>query len=297
MATFLFSGCFNSEDNSVSALPDSSSEMREDSSSGAFGNSESPDISDSSQSMHGGQSVQDGNSHSGASSSGHSNSLDDSQSGMSSSESTSAKVSAFTQEAIEVFTSTQQNWNMMLVNAQNPLPEGFAIELVEVDGFDDRLFDARAVQSLEDMLDDAAKAGVQLYLVSAYRSPERQATLYRNKVDYYKEQGYGIAKAEELAAMWVAKEYTSEHNLGLAVDLVSADWYSHNDDLTEEFEDTPHFDWLVENCTEYGFILRYPKEKVHLTGVNYEPWHYRYVGAEDAKKIMDSNVTLEEYLL
>ncbi len=321
MVAFLFTGCFNREENSMSTIPETSSEIRDDSSS-IIMNEDDVNSYDSSQSgtsgsndMQGDLDMDGSGSHSNSTSNSE-NSMDNSTSGSNSSSSSSgavsssesgtdssqsyseaaAKASVFTQEAIAVFASTQPNWNMTLVNAQNPLEEGFAIELVEVNGFDDRLFDARAVENLENLLDNAQKAGVQLYLVSAYRSPERQQTLYNNKVAFYTGQGNTITQAEELAAKWVAKPYTSEHNLGLAVDLVSADWYANNSDLTAEFENTPHFDWLIENCADYGFILRYPSGKESITGVNYEPWHFRYVGIEEAQKIMQSGLTLEEYV-
>ncbi len=187
-------------------------------------------------------------------------------------------------------------WNMVLVNAKYPLPENYDIEMRAIKGFDERLFDVRAADALEQMLAAAEKAELQLYLVSAYRSPERQETLYNNKVQSLLDTGLSQAKAEAEAAMWVARPYTSEHNLGLAADIVSADWYSTHDDLTQDFEQTEHFDWLYENCAEYGFILRYPKEKAAITGVVYEPWHYRYVGKEAAQEIMSTGVTLEEYL-
>ena len=102
--------------------------------------------------------------------------------------------------------------------------------------------------------------------------------------------------AERQAAQWVARPGTSEHNLGLAADIVSADWYAQHDDLTADFDQTPAFAWLREHCADYGFILRYPLGKESVTGVTYEPWHYRYVGEEAARAIMDAQLTLEEYL-
>ena len=115
-------------------------------------------------------------------------------------------------------------------------------------------------------------------------------------MNYYLGQGYTQELAEQQAARWVAAPGTSEHNLGLAADIVSADWYQNNDDLTGAFEETPEFAWLSQHCVEYGFVLRYPADKTTLTGVEYEPWHYRYVGVEDAQKIMAAGLCLEEYL-
>jgi LAS superfamily LD-carboxypeptidase LdcB len=90
----------------------------------------------------------------------------------------------------------------------------------------------------------------------------------------------------------VARPGTSEHHVGLAVDILGSGYYS----LEQSFENTAAFKWLKAHCAEYGFILRYPKEKEHITGVIYEPWHYRYVGVDVAKEIMSRNITLEEYL-
>ena len=186
-------------------------------------------------------------------------------------------------------------WELRLVNASHPLPDGFNVETRAISGYENRRFDARAADALEAMLDGAEQAGYQLYLVSAYRSVERQTALFNRKVQAYCSEGMPQEEAEKQAARWVARPGTSEHNLGLAADLVSANWYSAHNDLTEEFEQTPHFAWLQAHCAEYGFILRYPKGKEIVTGVSYEPWHYRYVGKEAAAAIMAAGQTLEEY--
>ena len=186
------------------------------------------------------------------------------------------------------------DWQTRLVNGSHPLPEDFSVETVSVEHYDDRLFDARAVGHLNDMMKGAADAGLPLYLVSTYRSVKRQTALFNRKVNYYLDQGCDAETARREAAKWVAAPGTSEHNLGLAADLVSAKWYSSHDDLTEEFEQTPEFEWLAAHCAEYGFILRYPKGKTEVTGVSYEPWHYRYVGVEAAKHLTENGLCLEE---
>ncbi len=188
------------------------------------------------------------------------------------------------------------DWNLMLVNASNPLPDDFKVETVPISGYENRLFDVRAAEALQNMLSDAEAAGRQLYLVSAYRSVERQKALFNRKTAAFISEGFPSSEAEKQAAMWVARPGTSEHNLGLAADIVSADWYKANSDLTEEFDKTPEFEWLSQNAAEYGFILRYPKDKQNITGVTYEPWHYRYVGVDAARAITKSGVTLEEYV-
>ena len=183
-----------------------------------------------------------------------------------------------------------------LVNAQNPLPENFTVKTTNIEGYENRPFDARAADDLEAMLKDAETAGCQLYLVSAYRSVERQAALFKRKTNSFLAEGFAAAEAERQAAMWVARPGTSEHNTGLAADIVSANWYSSHNDLTADFDTTPAFQWLSGHCAEYGFIIRYPKGKDAVTGVTYEPWHYRYVGKEAARAIMQGGLTLEEYL-
>lgn len=190
----------------------------------------------------------------------------------------------------------ESSWALRLVNAESPLPEGFSVETRAIPGYENREFDARAADALEQMLSDAEAAGCKLYLVSAYRSVARQDALFRRKTEAFMEEGFPREEAERQAARYVARPGTSEHNLGLAADIVSADWYSSNNDLTTAFEDTPHFAWLAAHCADYGFILRYPEGKEAVTGVTYEPWHYRYVGADAARAIMENGLTLEEYV-
>ena len=189
----------------------------------------------------------------------------------------------------------EQAWKTRLVNTANLLPGDFVPPLSSIEGYTDRKFDTRAVQALNDMLRDANAAGYPLYVVSSYRSIEYQRGLYNRKVDEYKRQGYNDETAKAEAAKWVTLPGASEHNLGLAVDIVSGDWYTKNSDLTEAFAETPHYKWLIENCANYGFVLRYPSDKTAVTGINYEPWHYRYVGSDAAKAIMAAGTCLEEY--
>ncbi len=173
----------------------------------------------------------------------------------------------------------------MLVGPNNPIPSDFVPNLVDIYG--GYKFDKKAVKALNDMMEAAKKDGISLYVLSAYRSFESQTRLFTQKVDEY--VGYGNDKetAVVYASKWVAKPGTSEHGTGLAVDLNS---------LEESFDQTAAFKWLQEHCAEYGFIMRYPKDKTDITKINYEPWHYRYVGSNHAKIIMEQGITLEEYL-
>ena len=181
-----------------------------------------------------------------------------------------------------------------LVNVHHPLEEDFDVTTREIKGTG-KLFDVRAADRLEKMLDDAARAGYPMYLVSTYRTIDYQKGLYNNKVNEYLNMGYDQRTAESEAAKWVAIPGTSEHNLGLAADIVSSTWYNSHSDLTQDFEETEHFKWLYENCADYGFILRFPKGKESITEIVYEPWHYRYVGQEVAHYIMENEITLEEF--
>ncbi|MDL2215872.1 M15 family metallopeptidase [Ruminococcaceae bacterium OttesenSCG-928-N02] len=196
----------------------------------------------------------------------------------------------------QVNTPAPRQWNLTLVNGDNPLPQTFVPETRAIADYPERLFDARAANALEAMLEAARVAGQPLYLVSAYRSIAYQQGLFRRKVSYYKGLGYADAQADEMAARWVARPACSEHNLGLAADIVSADWYMEHSDLTTDFAQTPTYAWLCENAATYGFIVRYPQGSEEITGISFEPWHFRYVGPEAATEIWDLGLCLEEYL-
>ena len=173
----------------------------------------------------------------------------------------------------------------ILVNPTHKIPEGYSPELVKLPcGYK---YEKTAASALADMTAAAKKAGYSLDVLSAYRSNESQIRNFNNSVEKYKKQGKTEDEAYALTAAYIAIPGTSEHSLGLAVDLCS---------LEESFEDTKTFTWLINNCADYGFILRYPKDKTDITKINYEPWHYRYVGVSHAKEIMSKGLCLEEYL-
>ncbi|MCC8022987.1 MAG: M15 family metallopeptidase [Clostridiales bacterium] len=181
-------------------------------------------------------------------------------------------------------------WHLTLVNRDNPLPEDFQPELTDLG--DGQSFDSRAVEYLEEMLEDAKAAGFYPVILSSFRTYERQDALYNKKIREYEDAGLEGEEAIQAARSIVSYPGTSEHQLGLAVDIVANHYY----DLEEDQEDVPLIQWLMAHCHEYGFILRYPKDKQDITGVVYEPWHYRYVGRETAEIIMEQGITLEEYL-
>lgn len=180
---------------------------------------------------------------------------------------------------------------LLLVNPWTPLPEDFVPgELVPVQN--DQAVDARAYPDLQDMLQDMSQAGLSPLICSSYRSQERQQELYDNKVQRVMAEGVSREAAQAEAARWVARPGTSEHQTGLAVDIVSLS----NQMLDETQESTPEFQWLAENAWKYGFILRYPNDKSEKTGIAYEPWHFRFVGKEAAEEMHDLGLCLEEYL-
>ena len=193
------------------------------------------------------------------------------------------------------------DWNLILVNKNHLLSSGFDvdIDLISKDYLitdSANRFDVRALPYLLDMIDSAKDDGIGIYITSAYREYDYQRSLFNSKVNEFMYDGYSRYKAETAAAQYVAIPGSSEHCTGLAVDLVSRYWYDYNDDLTENFESTAEFRWLNEHAQEYGFILRYPKDKESITQISYEPWHYRYVGVQHATEIKRLGITLEEYL-
>ena len=184
----------------------------------------------------------------------------------------------------------KDSWNLLLVNPWNPLPEDYTISLTELkNGLS---VDSRCYPDLQDMMDACRAAGLSPVICSAYRTQEYQEKLFQNKVSRLMAQGYSETDATAEAGKSVAVPGTSEHQLGLALDIVDI----NNQHLDESQESTAVQKWLMEHCWEYGFILRYPNDKSEITGIIYEPWHYRYVGREDAEQIHTLGVCLEEYL-
>ena len=193
---------------------------------------------------------------------------------------------------IDVSSTTNSNdWRMILANKNTPLPDGYAPELQTL--ADSQLqMQKEAAQAFDEMRKAANATGLTLMACSAYRSVERQQELFNAEIEKWKGKGMNQQEAEQKATTVVMIPGRSEHNTGLAVDVGSVT----NQRIEEDFEKEPEFAWLQEHAAEYGFILRYPKDKQAITGVTYEPWHYRYVGVENAKKIKEKGLCLEEYL-
>lgn len=183
------------------------------------------------------------------------------------------------------------SWMLTLVNLENPLQENYLPPLAKLENGME--FDERAITQLNEMIADARAEGLFPIICSAYRTIDRQEALYINQVYKQKRRGLDQETAEEEAKKYVAYPNTSEHNLGLAVDIVAQSYQL----LNSKQEETKEMQWLIENCSNYGFILRYPKDKTEITGIVYEPWHFRYVGVEAAKEIMERGLCLEEYII
>ena len=181
-------------------------------------------------------------------------------------------------------------WNLLLVNDWNPMPAGYDTELTFTDVGNNNDFDSRAADALLQMMEAGSAYDIQA--VSGYRSASTQDYLYWRKVQQYRDAGYSEYDAQLTGGTVVKRPGYSEHNCGLAIDLGGSGDFS----LETTFENTEAFAWLMDNCADYGFILRFPKGKEDVTGVIYEPWHYRYVGTEAAKYIMENDLCLEEYL-
>lgn len=195
-----------------------------------------------------------------------------------------------TEKSEEAEEKTENDKYLTLVNKWNPMDPDYEPKLSEV--AEGHYLDSGIVKNLQDMLGDAKKAGHIIYIISAYRDVTRQTYLYEEEVKEWLEKGYSQSGAEREAARVVAYPGTSEHHLGLAVDLVSEE----HAELDEGAELTKGYQWLVSHCHEYGFILRYPNGATDITGIIYEPWHFRFVGKKAAEEIMEQGITLEEYL-
>ncbi len=186
-------------------------------------------------------------------------------------------------------------WAMFLVNKKNPLPLDYDSRIetkVIFESWREYYLDVRAAEYFEKMLDAAKEDGIDLLVVSAYRTIEYQQQNFDRSVQDRVDKGmsYDDAYADTLAEVALPGE--SEHNAGLALDIMSQDYTSMEDD---GFENTEAFAWLDKHAAEYGFILRYPKGKQEITGIIYEPWHYRFVGVYYANEIKESGLCLEEY--
>ena len=192
--------------------------------------------------------------------------------------------------AAPVETIPRDEWYMVLANRSSVLPGDFTVAETATVG--EAVIDARIAEALRQMVNDAAAAGVKLKPTNGYRSIARQQELWDARVKTLMEGGLSQADAETKAIDYTSAPGTSDHNTGLGLDIVSEDHPAKD----AGFAETAAAQWLAEHAADYGFILRYPSDKTEATGMDYEPWHYRYVGSEQAHKIKESGLCLEEYL-
>ena len=183
---------------------------------------------------------------------------------------------------------------MVLVNHTSKMPDDYTFDTKECGSATavNKTLQTVACDAFLEMQKAAAAENVTIWMQSGYRSVKYQTGLYERKTKYYTDQGYDLATAKEKAAAVVNPPGYSEHNCGLAADLNSPE----HTGLDEGFENTTAFRWLCEHAADYGFILRYPKGAEAQTEITYEPWHWRYVGVENARKISASGLCFEDYI-
>ena len=183
---------------------------------------------------------------------------------------------------------------MVLVNHTSKMPDDYTFDTKECGSATavNKTLQTVACDAFLEMQKAAAADGVTVWMQSGYRSVKYQTSLYERKTKYYLDKGCDNATAREKAAAVVNPPGYSEHNCGLAADLNSPE----HTGLDEGFEKTAAFRWLCEHAGDYGFILRYPKDAEDKTEIIYEPWHWRYVGVENAAKINASGLCFEEYI-
>ena len=178
-----------------------------------------------------------------------------------------------------------QDWRLILVNKDHPAPENYQVELVELSN--GCLVDERIYPDLQKMFDACRALGMELFVRDGYRTHEEQQMLYDEKTEEFMAEGYSRQEAEQMTGGWAAVPGTSEHELGLAIDI--------NPDMNISTTDEV-YTWLENNSYRYGFVKRYPEDKADITGINNEPWHFRYVGHEAAEEMFRKGLCLEEYL-
>lgn len=176
-------------------------------------------------------------------------------------------------------------WNLILVNDDHCIPSDYDVELTELSNGEK--VDSRIYPQLQQMFDDARAEGLELFVREGYRTTQDQKDIMNERIQQYQDEGYSRGEAKERAEEYVAEPGTSEHELGIAVDI-NADTSKCSSDAV--------YTWLANNAYKYGFIKRYPDDKTEITGVNNEPWHYRYVGVDSALEMQEKGLCLEEYI-
>lgn len=180
-----------------------------------------------------------------------------------------------------------EKWNLAIINTKYPLPDSYAPTLSNAINGSNIQLDSRVSEHYAEMYAAAKLSGCVLTPYSGYHTYALQENTFNRKVNFYVNKGMSAEEANQKASAQVLPAGCSEHNAGLAMDIVSA---------SSDFTNTKEYKWLCENAHNYGFILRYPEDKTAITGMNFEPWHWRYVGTQAAKEMKEKNQCLEEYL-
>ncbi len=177
------------------------------------------------------------------------------------------------------------DWRLILVNNEHSVPKNYSPQLTQLSN--GIYIDSRIYPDLQKMFDDARSDSIYPVVSEGYRTRKQQKQMMKDKITGFVNEGYSEKEAEKLAEKLVAEVGKSEHELGIALDINADPLYSSDEEV---------YNWLAENAFKYGFILRYPPDREDITGIDYEPWHYRYVGTDTALEIYSRQITLEEYL-
>lgn len=181
------------------------------------------------------------------------------------------------------------DWRLTLINKQHPIPDEYDFKLgTFTPGM---RCDERVIEDLLLMMQAAKADGLNLVVRSPYRTSDHQEDNFNDRIKLYMRQGLSYMEAYKATSRVITVPGCSEHEVGLALDITS-DSYS---ELKQGFADTEGGKWLAEHCSEYGFVIRYPKGKEYITSIEYEPWHFRYVGREAAAVMKEENLCLEEF--
>lgn len=191
---------------------------------------------------------------------------------------------------VDIHAFDRSDWNFVLINKQHAIPEDYEVPLGTIRG--SMKCDERIIPELTEMMQAAKAEGVNLVICSPYRDYDRQIVLFNRKIKDYMKRGMSYLEAYRVTSQAVTVPGASEHQIGLALDIISDKYAS----LNEGFGDTEAGKWLAAHSYKYGFILRYPLGKEDITGIEYEPWHFRYVGKAAAQYIFQNKLTLEEFV-
>ncbi|MGP6146635.1 M15 family metallopeptidase [Jeotgalibaca sp. A122] len=224
----------------------------------------------------------------------HSESLPGSQVTESSENPKASEIEALESKLVKTPDVHSSDWNLILVNQANQLTEDLDFEPYTASSGE--VMDARVAEDFERMIADGEAQGLQFIFESGYRSYAYQEQIYNNVYNGHINNGYSEADAQAMTEDFIAVPGTSEHMTGLALDITEPSIHHLENGLITEFENTQEGQWLHQNASDYGFILRYPRGKEGIIDVNYESWHFRYVGQENAQYITENDLALEEYI-